>query len=313
MVRRIATILPSFVLTQTSVFHYFAYNLSVRSEICLPELPSGLPGHGLEVRLAPVARATEPRTIEWREAPAREARFSFPGVGSFLVRAGSEIIITPDAGADHDIFHLYVEGLMLASALHQRDFLVLHASVIDLNGRAIALMGPIGAGKSTFASTFLARGHRIVADDNAALASGDDTPRVLPAFPSLKVYPDVARSLGHSDLVLRPMHRSQAKHAQPVNGAFSLSPLPLEAIYVLDREADTAVSELSTLDSLTELIRHSVPTRWGVSGNARHLMLCASLVRKVTIFRVRTFSALSEITAIADRIERHADRHCRLA
>jgi len=229
------------------------------------------------------------------------------------VRAGSEIIITPDPGADHGVFPLYVQGMMLASALYQRDFLVLHASVIDLNGRAIAFMGPVGAGKSTLASTFLARGRGILADDNAALELSGEPFHVLPAFPSLKVYPDVARSLGHSDLVLRPMHSSQAKHAQPVNGAFSVCPLPLKAIYVLDRDAETAVSELSTLESVTELIRHSVPTRWGVSGHARHLTMCASLARSVPIFCIRTFSALSEIAGIAERIERHADRHCPLA
>jgi hypothetical protein len=295
------------------MFHYSAYNLRIRSEIRLPELPYGLPGNGLEVRLAPADGASKPRAIEWRETPSREALFSFTGVGSFLVRAGSEIIITPAPGADHSIFHLYVEGMMLASALHQRDFLVLHASVIDLNGRAIALMGPIGAGKSTFASAFLSRGFRILADDNAALESRAETLRVLPAFPSLKVYPEVALSLGHSDLALRPMHPSQAKHAQRVNGAFSVSPLPLEAIYVLDRGTDAAISALSTLESMTALIRHSVPTRWGVSGDARHLMMCAALVNRVPIFRVRTFSALSEIAGIADRIEHHADRQCRVA
>jgi hypothetical protein len=292
------------------MFHYSAYNLSIRSEIYLPELPPASPANGLEARLAPADGDIKPRAIEWWEEPGRDACFSFPGVGRFFVRAGSEIIITPDSQADHSIFHLYVQGMMIASALYQRDYFVLHASVIDLYGRAIALMGPIGAGKSTFASTFLARGHGILADDNAALESATGTLRVLPAFPSLKVYPEVARSLGHSDLVLKPMHPSQAKQAQPLNGGFSLSPLPLAAIYVLDREADRTVSELSTVESMTELIRHSVPTRWGVSGNARHLKMCASLAREVRIFRVRTFSALSEIAGIADRIELHANRHC---
>ena len=117
MVRRIAAILPFFqVLTPKPMFHYSAYNLSIRSEICLPELPCGSPGNGLEVRLAPVCVTTKPRAIEWREAPSREARFCFPGVGCFLVRGGSEIIIAPHAGADDSVFHLYVEGMMLASA-----------------------------------------------------------------------------------------------------------------------------------------------------------------------------------------------------
>jgi hypothetical protein len=286
------------------MFHYAAYKLAIRSAIRLPELPGGPPGRELEIRLEPGGQRIEARSIEWRELCQR-ACFHFPGVGRFVVRGGREVIITPDPDADETIFPLYVQGMMLASALSQRGYFVLHASVIDMGGGAIALMGPIGAGKSTLASAFHARGHWILADDNAALDLTSPAPTVLPGFPSLKVYPAVARSLGHSPLALQPMHRSQAKHAQSVADAFSPTALPLDAIYVLDREAEFGISRLSPLESITELIRHSVPTRWGVSGDGRHLKNCAGLAQRVPLFRARTFTGLHEIAGIAEEIERH--------
>ncbi|HLK51575.1 MAG TPA: hypothetical protein VKT49_25720 [Bryobacteraceae bacterium] len=302
------------------MFHYSAYNLAIASEIRLPELPLGPPGDDLQLRLAAAEGPVEPQPIQWRE-PVGEAFFSFPRVGRFLVRAGREVIITPDPDSDPTLFPLYVQGMMLASALYQRGLFVLHASVIDFDGSAVALMGPIGAGKSTFASAFHARGHRLLADDNAALASDHGVLQVLPAFPSLKVYPEVARSLGHRSLTLKPMHHSQIKQAQSVAHAFSRTPRPLQAIYVLDREAPPAISGLTPIESITELIRHSVPTRWAVKGSPCHLKMCASMAQRIPMFRVRTFQDIAEIGPIAAQIERHlapqlnslGDRQCRIA
>jgi hypothetical protein len=290
------------------MFHYSAYNLAISSEICLPELPIGPPGTGLDIRLSPAGAPITARSIDWREAPAKEACFYFIRVAQFRVRDGREVIVTPDPKADQTIFPLYIQGMMLASTLHQRGFFVLHASVIDFEGSAIALMGPIGAGKSTFASAFQARGHRILADDNAALQMNGVVPYVLPAFPTLKVYPDVARSLGHREVTLTPTHHSQVKCAQSVAHAFCCTPRPLDAIYVLDRDALSGISALSPIESITELIRHSVPTRWGVNGNACHLRQCAHLAQRVPMFRVRTFTQLSEIPEIAEQIERDPAR-----
>jgi hypothetical protein len=285
------------------MFHYSAYNLSISSEICLPELPAGPPEADVSIRIAAPEGVVESRPIEWRESPPGEACFRFSKVARFSVRGGREVIITPDPEADHTIFRLYVQGMMLASILYQRGFFVLHASVIDVGGNGIALMGPIGAGKSSFASAFLARGHRIVADDNAALEMNGEAPVVLPAFPSLKVYPQVAQSLGHHKLDLTPMHHSQAKQAQSVAHGFSRDPRPLEAIYVLDRDAPPGIARLSPIDSVTELIRHSVPTRWGVNGSGCHLKMCARLAHLVPMFRLRTFTNLNEIAGIAEQIE----------
>lgn len=295
------------------MFHYSAYNLAIRSDICLPELPSAPPGDGLYIRLAPANGPIAARAIEWQESPSKQACFYFPGVARFQVYEGREVTITPAPEADHSIFRLYVQGMMLASALHQRGHFVLHASVIDLDGRAIGLMGPIGAGKSTFASAFLARGHSILADDNAVLDLRDSVPAVLPGFPNLKVYPEIARSLGHDGMLLKPMHESQVKQALSVADRFCGVRRPLDALYVLDRDVPPGISQLSPVECMTELIRHSVPTRWSVRGDGHHLKMCAELAKRVPVFRVRTFASLHEIAGIAEGIESHPARGQRVA
>jgi hypothetical protein len=288
--------------------YYSAYNLRIQSEIELPEMPSAPPGSDLTITVARPQDLNEARSIEFDDAGS-QAVFSFPGVARFTVCAGRELIITPDLHADESIFGLYVQGMILAAALHQRGFFVLHASVASVAGRAVAFMGPTGAGKSTFASALRSRGHGILADDNAAVDLTAAPPGVLPAFPNLKLFPDVAASLGYRPSTLRPMHASQVKQAQTVASAFWPTPLPLGCIYLLDREAAPSISApLPPVQTITELVRHSAPTRWGVPGNGRHLQMCAHFAKMVPIFAVRTFTRLDEIPQIASVIEEHALR-----
>jgi hypothetical protein len=289
--------------------YYFAYNLRIQSEIILPELPTGAAGADLAITVERPGCPIETRSIEFSETGGNVAVFSFPGVARFTMRGGCELKITPDPRADESIFGLYVQGMMLASAMQQRGFFVLHASVVRVGEQAVAFMGPIGAGKSTLASAFKARGHRILADDNAAIDLARRPPEVLPAFPNLKIYPEVAESLGYRRFTLRPMHASQMKQAQPVTGGFWPTPLPLGCVYLLDREAHPSVgSSLPPVQAIMELVRHSVPTRWAVAGNGRHLQMCGQLAKTVPIFPVRTFTSLEEIPGIAEVIEQHALR-----
>jgi hypothetical protein len=295
--------------TVNRMHYYSAYNLRIQSQIALPELPPAPPGSDLTITLAPPQDLNDARSIEFGDAAGSEAVFSYPGVARFTVRAGRELTITPDLQADESIFGLYVQGMMLAAALHQRGYFVLHASVVCMAGRAVAFMGPTGAGKSTFASALRFRGHRILADDNAAIDLAALPPGVLPAFPNLKIYPDVAASLGYRLSSLRPMHASQVKQAQTVACGFWPTPLPLSCVYLLDREAAPSIpAPLAPVQTITELVRHSAPTRWGVPGNGRHLQMCAQLAKTVPIFAVRTFTRLEEIPQIANVIEEHALR-----
>lgn len=288
------------------MFYHFAYSLLIESEIALLELQSAPPADAdIRVRLAPAITYVRAHSIEWRDGPNPEARLSFPGAGRFVIKSGHEILVEPEPGVDPALLRLYIEGMMLAAALHQRGYFVMHSSVVKIAGQAVALIGPAGAGKSSTAAALHARGHAVVADDNAAIDQRAASPCVVPGFPTLKLYPDVAVFLGFERDSLKELHHSQIKQAQSVSSGFSPDRVPLAAIYVLDQTANADVSNLSSITIVTELIRHSVPIRWGASGDGRHLRNCAELANAVPVFRVRTFTELSELPGVAELIERH--------
>ena len=259
----------------------------------------------MDIRLHEARPLNGAQSIRWNSDAHAEAHFSYPRAGQFRVTGGRKVIVTPEPGAEAALLRLYVQGMMLAAILHQRGLFVLHSSIVNSGDRCVAFVGSIGAGKSTMASGFHARGWSVVADDNAAIDLGRTPPTVLPAFPSLKIYPAVAAALGYDQSRLRPVHESQPKQAQAVASGFSTDPVPLDGIYVLDRDAAPEIQRLSAIESVTELIRNSVPTRWGVAGDGRHLKMCATLAERVPVYRVKTFTTLQQIGEVLDRIQDH--------
>ncbi len=283
---------------------YSAYTLCIGSEIPLLELPAAHGPADVTIQLLPAA-PNEVRSIEWAEDPAEEARFRFAQVGEFVLKGGRKVTVTPDPRAEMDLLRLYIQGMILAAVLHQRRYFVLHSSVVNVGGHAIAFIGQVGAGKSSLAAAFHSAGYGMVADDNAAIRLDEACLHVLPAFPTLKVYPEIAASLGYDSGAMVKLHHSQIKRAQPVANGFPTGPLPLTCIFALDRETPPGIQKLTLVESITEMIRHSVPTRWGVSGNAQHLKSCAQLAKSLPVYRIRTFSELSEIPRIVRQIEAH--------
>lgn len=289
------------------MLYYSAYNLGIGSDIPLPEFATADRGGDVEVRLKRPRPLTGNKSILWDASPM-EADFRYPGAGRFLVRRGESVAIVPEPNVDLPLLRLYVQGMIFAALLHQRGLFVLHGSIVHIGGSAIGFLGPVGAGKSTLAAGFHARGYPVAADDNAAIDLRQSPPVVLPAFPSLKLYPEIASALGYKRAALRVMHGSQIKRAHSIASGFHVKPAPLRAVYVLDRGAAPGVRPLTTVETVVEMIRHSVPTRWGVAGDGRHLKMCSQLAAVLPAFRVRTFGSLEEIPSIIDQIGDHSAR-----
>lgn len=73
-------------------------------------------------------------------------------------------------------------GMNLQMALGQREYLLLHAAVVERGGEALVLTGVSGAGKSTLAALLSLRGWRLMGDEFALL---DPATGLLHAFPRL--------------------------------------------------------------------------------------------------------------------------------
>jgi HprK-related kinase A len=86
-----------------------------------------------------------------------------------------------------------VQGLLAAEmamnlqmALGQRRYLLLHASAVERDGRAVLMTGLSGAGKSTLAALLAARGWRLMGDEFALVDPATGLVHAFPRLVSLK-------------------------------------------------------------------------------------------------------------------------------
>jgi hypothetical protein len=129
------------------------------------------------------ALATSPvrtREVRFGETLLRSVDFAEPAgyllwardYGRVLISPdGSELLCEPDPANEDWAQIIAAQALPLAATI--RGLEVLHASGVVLDGRAVLLIGPPGAGKSSLAAALLRVGGRLLSDDAVALALSD--------------------------------------------------------------------------------------------------------------------------------------------
>lgn len=89
-------------------------------------------------------------------------------------------------------------GTLAALLLAWRGAMPIHASSVEMNGRAFLICGASGAGKSTLAAALVAMGAaRLIADDLTVLATAtpDGPPIVHAGRPAIRLFPAIAEHL----------------------------------------------------------------------------------------------------------------------
>ncbi|MBI3351136.1 MAG: serine kinase [Nitrospirae bacterium] len=244
-------------------------------------------------------------------AAGREVILFWKEIGAFLIREGREIIFQPVPGAEEHLLRLFILGPVLAVILHQRGFLILHASAVEVNGNAVAFLGGSGWGKSTIAAALNGQGHAVLSDDVVAVdISGKVNPTLFPGFPQIKLNAEVVSVLSHLPANLPPPHSGLAKYLCPVNRQITQRPYRLHRLFVLSEGADQKVESTSRREAVMELISHSYCSRLLREGSqSRHFSQCANLANKVSIFRLRRRRSLSELSDLACLVEENLARN----
>jgi hypothetical protein len=176
----------------------------------------------------------------------------------FLVdRGGTEVWATWLDSSTLEDTATYLLGPVLGFVLRLRGITCLHASAVAVGDRAIALVGPANAGKSTTAAVFSRMGLPVLADDIVALVERDEVLRVQPAYPQLRLWPEsVALLHGSADALprLTPTWDKRAFDLTQSGRCFQEESLPLAAVYVLAERSDDAERRIEGLQGRESLL-----------------------------------------------------------
>lgn len=213
---------------------------------------------------------------------------SLPGVGGYRVSAdGLEVTCFPEHGVSDWWWQRALANQVLPLAATVRGLEVLHAGAVAIDGRAIALVGHPGAGKSSTTLNLILQGATFFTDD--ALAIERNAGAIL-AHPGAGVsnFPRTEREL---------MRDEAGRLGDIVGGedAFKAllaierepTPLPLGGLYFLRRGQPGAEARIEPVEKpdptlllgSTYVLSVRSPERL-----ANQLDLCASIAARVPIF-----------------------------
>ena len=186
------------------------------------------------------------------------------GTEFLLDRAGTRVWAVWPAPLTLEDTATYLLGPVMAFVLRLRGIVCLHASAVAVEDRALALLGPGGAGKSTTAAVFARLGYAVLADDALAVLERGESFLAQPAYPRVRLWPESVRALYGSDEALPLLTPNWEKRYLPLDEnreSFQPDPLPLAAIYILDERseqaAEPAIVTVAPQAALVSLITNS--------------------------------------------------------
>jgi hypothetical protein len=260
---------------------YRICGLSVASDIVLPGLIAGEPRAVPQVT---IRRGVVPEALQgaraigptWQIA-GKQFLLHVPKIARFLLNDGNQIVFTPESEASAEDIPIFILGTVFGILLHQREQIVLHASAVEVNGRAVVFCGASGAGKSTLAAALAQRNYRLITDDVCAITlSADAAPMVHPDGRQLKLWAQAIKKLELENVKREPVRGCLEKFYVEPNGATNRA-LPLAVIYAL-REGlhsdDLNIEQPSVVDSAIML-----------RNNAYRPLLVVRLQQKAHYFR----------------------------
>jgi hypothetical protein len=222
---------------------YGVFGFTIESTIAFPELESGAADDSVDWRIRTAREGScgsagtalgldrvygdvQVRTY----ASETTLRIVFDDTGVFdLHPRHREIVWYPGLLATEAAVRADVLGRVMALAAHADGHFTLHASAVAVEGRAIALVGPKHAGKSTLALALVRRGARLLTDDTLVVRLQGGAAWAAPGVQRIRLWEDSARALG----TFVPAAGEVKSIATLVPNELATTPLPLAACYVL--------------------------------------------------------------------------------
>ncbi len=292
----------------TLPYNYEAFGYGLGSDFPIPELTEANLEPTLHVTVSDVRVASRPDRSSWSYVEGPHVYLGWKGVGEFVVEPG-QISVHPEPSASLERVRMFLLGAVMGVLLHRAGLLVLHGSAIRSGDGAVVLLAPKWGGKSTTAGALVERGWEPVSDDLVAIDFSESELRVRPAFPQLKLWPDSLQALGKDSAAIPRIHPEFEKRDFRVGGRFGTEPVPLRAVFLLERAAALSIEALDPLAALHAVMGHWYCARFEYEtlvslGLSSQFQGSTKLAHSVDCFRLEQPASLERIGEVAEAVER---------
>lgn len=247
----------------------------------------------------------------WREAEKGLLRLVYPDGTQFWVDHKRETVwATWPETLSLEETCIYLLGPILGLLLRLRGTTCLHASAVNMGGRAVAFVGAAGTGKSTTAAAFARQAFAVLSDDIVPVVEQDDLFLVPPAYSHLCLWPDSVKALYGSPDALPRFHPNWEKRLLVLGESgthFENQALPLGAIYILgNRRARSApyVEQVRPRHALLSLVAETYANKLlDRNMRAQEFGVLGRLVASVPVRRVLPHSDASRLRDLCRVVE----------
>lgn len=228
----------------------------------------------------------------------------WPDLFECLIDApGREMKVHCLGSSSVDSFYSYLLGQALSIALLKQSVEQFHATVLSIDGKALALTGDCGRGKSTLAGALIRCGAKLLVDDMLVLREEQGRFIAYPGPAALKLMPDSARAFGLSTRTALRMNALVEKKIFPVRQAQE-DPIVLRHIYALTapspRTKLTRIRRCSPAQSCIELVAAAYNLDDSRADRmARQLDWAAKVSRAVPVSRLSFPRNLGQVDDVA--------------
>jgi hypothetical protein len=221
-------------------------------------------------------------------------------IGICLIEAGTKVTIEAGKGVDEKDLIPLITGPILAVILHQRGKLVLHASAVNIGGKAAVFLGNKGYGKSTLAAHLQSRGHPLISDDMVPVFFNGEAAQTVPGYPQIRLLPDAVESIGLDPGTLQQVNTWIPKRHFVPDGVFTAEPIEIGCIFILAMSDSVSLQELNPYSAFIEIANNTYTGAFlrETENVGAHFKLCEQLVKSVpvsTLSRPHDFTRMSEI------------------
>jgi hypothetical protein len=293
---------------------YRISGLSVASDIALRGVLAGTSDRNPDVT---IRRGPVPERLDetagsgptW-QAGERQFLLHIPGIARFLLEDGRSIVFAPESEDSLADVPVFLIGTVFGILLHQREQIVLHASAVRVNGKAVLFCGSSGAGKSTLAAALAQRGYPLVTDDVCTVSiEPGAAPQVHSDGRQLKLW---AQAIDRLELAPGRGERVRAKlekfYVTP-SEVFS-DPLPLGAVYML-REARpphvAGIDKPNVVDGALLLRRNAYRPRLirQLNQRATYFRAAADIANAAGVYHLTRALDFAKMPDVIAALERH--------
>jgi hypothetical protein len=233
------------------------------------------------------------------------------GVARILVEGGRLITFCSLPGHDEaDVLPFLITALGVI--LQQRGEFVLHASAIDIGGRAVLFCGRSGVGKSTLAGALMKRGLRLIVDDVATVAfDAAGRPAVCHDTRDLKLWTDSLQGLGLDEAPRSELQLRRGKYYLRPTCSGAQPDCPIAAVYFLNPpespDVETSMRSLFGAEAAAALRNNVYRPRLvrAMHQEATCFRDSAAVLRYAPVFELRLARGWDRLEGEVDRVSRH--------